>query len=342
MDRWLVSRRDLIVEILADPERFTTNHPRSPIRDTFGAQMLSLDGPEHREHRSPFAPPFRPAALRVRMQDSVRRRALDLVTKVEPGDDLSGPASTMAVETVLDILGISGIAPVDTIIEWYDDLAAALANVLADETVAATGRRAAETFRATLHNFGSANAPSAFPGPKLEEAGANNALVILFGGIETTQSALLNAVWALALDQDAQRAVREDRHLLPAAVEESLRWEPAVMTLTRFTTSDVELEGERIPADSGVECLIAGANRDPAAFVDPDRFDIHRANAGSHLTFGYGRHHCLGAHLARLETVEFIGALLDKTPSGFGFSESDPPPPSGHEFRRPPRLSLSW
>lgn len=226
------------------------------------------------------------------------------------------------------------MAPVDTVIDWYDDLAAALANVMADEAIAATGRQTATAFREALARTGH--------GELLEEGRPNNALVILFGGIETTQSALLNALWALALDQDAQLAVRHDRSRLAGAIEESLRWEPAVMTLTRFTTADTALGGQLIPADSGIECLIAGANRDPAAFDDPDRFDIGRSNSADHFTFGYGRHHCLGAHLARMEMTEFIAALLDRSPGGFGFADEQQPKPRGHEFRRPPRLALAW
>lgn len=334
MDRWLISRRDLILEVIRDPDRFTTNHSRSPILDTFGPQMLSVDGPEHRQHRGPFAPPFRPATLRERTQASVRSRATRLVGALEQGDDLTGPASAMAVETVLDILGITGIAATETVIGWYDDLAAALANVMADPDVASTGRHAAGAFREALARTGHSEL--------LEEPRPNNALVILFGGIETTQSALLNAIWALALDHESQEAVRADRARLHGAVEESLRWEPAVMTLTRFTTADTELAGQIIPADSAVECLIAGANRDPATFSEPDRYDIFRSNAADHLTFGFGRHHCLGAHLARMEAIEFLGALLDRTPDGFDLADPDQPGPRGHEFRRPPRLSLAW
>jgi cytochrome P450 len=235
----------------------------------------------------------------------------------------------MAVATVLDVLDLSGIAHVRVVATWYEDLAAALANVAGDPEVAARGRRAAATFGAAMDD-------------DVSDEVVSNTLLVLFGGIETTQSAVLNALWALALHRDAQAAVRADRTLLAGAVEESMRWEPAVLTLTRFTTTAVVLDGESIPADSTVECMIADANRDPATFADPDRFDITRPNAADHLTFGYGRHHCLGAHLARMEAIAFVEAVLDRSPDGFAFADADPPGPEGHEFRRPPRLRLIW
>ncbi|MGH9186792.1 MAG: cytochrome P450, partial [Acidimicrobiales bacterium] len=102
MDRWLVSRRDLILAVLGDVDRFTTDHDRSPIRATFGPQMLSTDGLEQRRHRGPFAPTFRPGTLRSGCADSVRSRAKGIVAGLEPGDDLTRPAAAMAVGTVLD------------------------------------------------------------------------------------------------------------------------------------------------------------------------------------------------------------------------------------------------
>ena len=339
LGRWLVARRDLILDVLADPERFTTDHDRSPIRSTFGAQMLSTDGAEQRRHRAPYAPAFRPRALRDHVAHSVHARAADIVAGLRRGDDLTEPASRMAVSTVLDMVGLADIATVETVATWYDALAAALANVTDDPDVAADGRRAAASFGAAMVEAARAN--GAVDDGLTSEERVSNTLLVLFGGIETTQAAILNALWALVVHPEAQAAVRADTALLVAAVEESLRWEPAVLTLTRFTTADVVLDGVTLPADSTVECLIAGANRDPAHFNDPDRFDVGRPNAGDHLTFGHGRHFCLGAFLARLEAQAFVSSLLERSDT-LVFATEDPPPPTGHEFRKPRELRLAW
>ncbi len=154
MGRWLISRHDLILAVLSDVDRFTTNHPRSPIRATFGPQMLSTDGVEQRRHRGSFTPAFRPGALRSGVADAVRSRATRLAAAIKPGDDLTEPASAMAVGTVLDVLGISEVATPDTVAAWYTDLAGALANVSGEPDVAAREQRAATAFRAAIMHLG--------------------------------------------------------------------------------------------------------------------------------------------------------------------------------------------
>ena len=93
-----------------------------------------------------------------------------------------------------------------------------------------------------------------------------------------------------------------DRSLVDAAVEESLRLEPAAARVDRYATADVDLEGASIRERDLVIVSLAAANRDPLHFPDPDRFDVHRPNSRSHVTFAQGPHVCIGAQLARLET----------------------------------------
>jgi len=342
MDRWLVSSRGLVLEVIGDTLRFPAEHARSLIRATFGAQMLNTDGTEQRRHRTPYAPAFRPRVLRTSFEQSIQARAQQIVASLAPGDDLTEPASVMAVSTVLDLVGLSAVVGVDTVAGWYVDLAAALANVPGDPEVAVRGKAAARAFAGAMTEADLAGEVvlGADSGLTTDEQ-VSNTLLVLFGGIETTQSAILNALWALATHRDAQDAVRRDRTQLAAAVEESLRWEPAVLTLTRFTTAEVVLGGVTIAPDSIVECLVAGANRDPATFEDPDRYDPTRGNVSDHLTFGWGPHFCLGAQLARMEAVALIGALLDRAPRGFWLLDPDAPGPTGHEFRHPPHLQLT-
>jgi len=85
-----------------------------------------------------------------------------------------------------------------------------------------------------------------------------------------------------------------------AAVEEALRFEPAFQFVARVATADLEIGGQAIGADQQIVCVLGAANRDPAQFADPDRFDVHR-RPNPHLSFGYGAHFCIGAALARME-----------------------------------------
>ena len=135
--------------------------------------------------------------------------------------------------------------------------------------------------------------------------------------------------------------IRADPGLIPAAIEESLRLEPAAAVVDRYATADALLGGVRIPAGEQVTVSIAAANRDPAVFADPDRYEVRRANASRHLAFAHGPHFCLGAHLARLEARIAIETLLDQLPA-LRLDDRSPAAPRGLVFRKPPDLLVRW
>lgn len=136
------------------------------------------------------------------------------------------------------------------------------------------------------------------------------ALLLLVAGNETTTNLLGILLMKLAQDRDLFEELKADRGLIPAAVEEACRWGSPVQWVTRTLNADHHIGGGAIPRGGRVILFLAGANRDPAKFADPDRFDIHRDTTG-HLGFGHGLHFCLGAHLARLEVITAVGHLLD-------------------------------
>ena len=168
-----------------------------------------------------------------------------------------------------------------------------------------------------------------------------NLLIVLFGGIETTESMIGNALWAVLSHPAIARTVVADPAKVEAVIEESMRWDPAVQSCTRFTTEPVEIRGVQIPANETVQCMLGAANRDPDHFPDPDRFDPGRANAGDHLAFGAGRHFCLGASLARIEAEQALVRVLGGLP-GLRLDPSRPTRPYGHEFRTPPAVWVLW
>jgi cytochrome P450 len=109
--------------------------------------------------------------------------------------------------------------------------------------------------------------------------------------------------------------------------------------IDRYATADVELGGAPIARGDLVRISIAGANRDPAAFPDPDRFDVRRENAQRHLAFARGPHVCIGMHLARLEAHVAVEQLLRRLP---GLRLEQPTEPRGLVFRKPPELRVAW
>jgi cholest-4-en-3-one 26-monooxygenase len=139
-------------------------------------------------------------------------------------------------------------------------------------------------------------------------------MLILVGGDETTRHVVSGGLETLLRHPDQLALVRDDRSLLPSAVEEMLRWVSPIKNMNRTATRDVELGGMAIREDDRVLLLYPSANRDGAVFDQPERFDVRR-DPNPHVAFGaFGRHHCLGAQLARLELRVLFEELLDRFP----------------------------
>jgi len=138
--------------------------------------------------------------------------------------------------------------------------------------------------------------------------------LLAVAGNETLRNGLPGACIALLEHADAQDDLRADPALMPAAVEEMLRWWTPVMTFRRTATSDCELGGRRISEGDKVVVSFTSANRDEAVFANPDRFDIRR-HPNPHLAFGHGPHFCLGAHLARTQIQALFREVLTRTSS---------------------------
>ncbi len=348
---WLVTRRDDVLEILRDPERFSTDHPASPIKATFGSQMLSAEGETQRRFKSACSPPFNRRAVDVDAKPIVAARVRELLAALSPNEPVDLRASIagpLALAVVADIIGIPEEMH-GRVREWYDAFAASLATHDHSSIARTEGRNSSAAFRAAVAELIAPICEEAQgslishlvslapPGRLSDDEVLSNTLIVLFGGIETTEAAMLNAMWALLTHDEARAAAVANDGALDAAIEESLRWEPAVQTCTRYATRDVTLRGVTIGEGEIVQCMIGAANRDPAHFADPDRFDITRTNAGDHVSFGFGRHYCLGAALARLEMRLAMRSLFERWPDVRLHPERDSSP-RGHEFRKPPAL----
>jgi len=140
-----------------------------------------------------------------------------------------------------------------------------------------------------------------------------NSLLLLLAGHETTTNLIGNGVVALLRNREQWRRLLADRSLLPNAIEELLRYDSPVQATVRVPTEDLPLGEHVLRKGALVVCLIGAANRDPAAYEEPDRLDVTRERV-QHLSFGFGQHFCLGAGLARLEARLVFGALLERAP----------------------------
>ncbi|GAA4629241.1 cytochrome P450 [Actinoallomurus vinaceus] len=137
---------------------------------------------------------------------------------------------------------------------------------------------------------------------------------LLLGGNDTVPNGFCNAVHRMQRDRESWEAVVADQELIPNMIEETLRMDGASLGSFRRTTEDVTLHGVTIPADAEVFLHADSASHDETVFPDPERFDVHRANARDHMVFGYGIHHCVGAALARLELRIALERITTRLP----------------------------
>jgi cytochrome P450 len=345
---WLVTRRDLVLEVMRDAGTFTVDDPRFSTARVVGPSMLSRDGEEHARHRDPFARAFRLRTVREELAAFVHEEAARLVAALPPGSAelRRGLAGPLAVAVVARSLGLAGAEPA-TVLGWYDAIVSGVSGV-------AAGRAVPEDAHAAFARLGRAVGAELDDGRRTTLLRAavddgdlrpdevvSNAAVIMFGGIETTEGMILNAILHLLSDSGQLALVRDDPDVLAGAVEESLRLEPAAAVVDRYATRETSLGGARIAAGDFVVLSLAAANRDPDVFADPDRFDVRRPEARLQVGFAHGPHVCPGMHLARLETRAAIAALLAAHPD-VRLDPDRPARPQGLVFRKPPELCVRY
>ncbi len=322
---WLVTAREPALEVLRDAEAYTVDDPRFSTARVVGPSMLSTDGDEHGRHRAPFAPPFQAATVRDGFEAwtiaEARRLAAGSAAELAAAgqaDLRAGLAGPLAVSVIARALGLVDDDP-HRILGWYRAISAGVEGVNAGRDVGDDTRRAvadlrAEVDRTVAEATGSMLAAVASDGSLTADEVFSNTAVVMFGAIETSEGMTANALAHLLGAPDQLAAVRADRSLVAGAVEESLRMEPAATLVDRYATRDVVLAGVAIRSGDLVTVSLAGANRDPAVFADPDRYDVARPEAHLQLAFVKGPHLCLGRHLARLQTVAAVDAVLDLLP----------------------------
>jgi cytochrome P450 len=344
-DCWLVTGYDAAVKVMRDSRTFTVDDPRFSTARVVGTSMLSVDGDEHTRHRAPFVAPFRPALVVSRFGDQVDALADGLVDRVveqlrSDGEvdlraTLAGPLS---VAVVAWVLGLEA-SDAGTVLGWYASIVDAVSTSDPDQPVPAAAREAMAALTDRVHEGltrdDSGSLLTTAAATLREEEVVANAAVMLFGGIETTEGMILNAVSHVLEAGVEPAALVGDPELLASAVEESLRMEPAAAVVDRYATRDVEVAGAAVRRGELVRVSLTAANRDPAVFADPDTFDARRANVRAQLSFAKGPHVCVAMDLARLEARVALRTLATRLPD---LRLAEPSEPRGLVFRKPPAL----
>jgi cytochrome P450 len=289
--------------------------------------MLVVDPPDHTRYRRLVSRAFTPratAAFEPLVQATADRLLDELAPRTGPVDLIAGYAAPLPVLVIAELLGVPVGRRAD-FLRWGGAAAATLDPGLPFPRYAAAERALRE-----MHGFlrGHFDRLRRQPGEDLvsqlvgltgEEALTERELhatvmLLLGAGFETTVNLLGNAVVLLDAHRDQWTGLRADPAGWPDAVEEVLRSDSPVQITGRTATADVQVAGRDVVAGTRVTLLLGAANRDPAVFTDPARFDVTRANAREHLAFSGGIHYCLGAGLARLEAVVGLRTLTERFP----------------------------
>ena len=324
---WLVSGYDNVRQMLIY-QRFSRALAVAPGRARQGFEMFAagsingMDSPEHTRLRKLVASAFtarRVEALRPRVAGIVNG-LIDAMAGRQPADLVAGFSLPLPAQVICEMLGVPAAdtnqfhAWSDTILgDWQrdsDEIMTALAGLYGYFGALIETKRARPA-----DDLMSALIAARDDSDRLSEQELTvMCCTVLIGGHETTANQI-NLSLLLLLDHPGEVAkLRADPELIPGAVEELLRCSRlGGLAPARVTREDVAIGGVTIPASEQVIPLFATANRDPSVFIDPDRFAVTR-DAASHLSFGAGMHHCLGAQLARVELQEAFRGLIGRLP----------------------------
>jgi cytochrome P450 len=345
---FFIYRYDEIAQVLRENETFSSAIIIEFFGDVFGKHvMLGMDEPEHRRYRSLVSAAFSQRALARRQDDLVEQVANELIDGfVQRGRADLAREFTFPYPTQI-IAGLLGLPRADypQFQRWSISLLSFIIN--RDRGIAASSALR-EYFAAILaarrqdprDDLISSLAQAEIDGERLSDEEIFSFLRLLLpAGVETTYRSTGNLLFGLLSNPELLEAVRADRSLIPQAVEEAVRWEPPLLTITRVATRDTELAGVPIPAGSTVMPMLGAANRDENRYANPDRFDIFRSPE-VHASWGHGVHVCLGMHLARLEMRVALNRLLDRLPNLRLDPAGDDPHIRGQVFRSPTSLPV--
>ena len=339
---WILTRYDDVKRAhFADefsPDRITPFYRKLPEADRnvlaelvhyLNLWLVFRDPPEHTRLRKLLNVGFTPAAIRE-LEPMVKATVGRLLDDLEPArgtdvDMVARFASPLPALVIMSMLGVphSMLAEVKG---WSDEMQLFIggAQDVPDKYARARegAHRMAAYFRTLIAERRAAPSDdilSRLIAARDEDDALSDdeliasSMLMLFGGHETTTNLIASSVHLLCRHPDAARRLRADPALVERALEEVMRFDGPSNSSARIVAHDHELAGRTLKAGQRVFAMIAAANRDPAEFQDPDVFDIDRPQ-NRHLTFGVGRHFCLGSNLARLEGRIAVEALLERFP----------------------------
>ena len=337
---WIVTRYEDVVSVLTrfsadrapSPEFFESlGAPEvSPIARVMVKQMLFMDAPAHTRLRKLAAPAFTPARVRL-LRDHIQEIATKLIDDIQARgsgemDLLADFAEPLPAIVTAEMFGI----PVEDHVrlkQWSATFAGMLGNFQHNpdgigDVLDAAASLTAYFQEAILYQrknprpgFVQSLMSSEVDGDRLtDEELVANCIVTMVGGQETTTNLIANGALTLLRNNIPMERLRRNPQIMPAAVEELLRYESPSQHTARLAPGDVMLGGKEIRSRDAVIAVMAAGNRDPERFPQPDLLDFDRAD-NRHLAFGWAAHFCFGAPLARMEGQIAFETLLARFPT---------------------------
>jgi cytochrome P450 len=345
---YVVTRYDDVLAVLRDADTYSSR-ANAEVGKYMGRTIIEMDGKAHTRTRALVSAVFVPRALDAMapVVESLVAEQLDEFAAAGRADLVAQLTTVFPVKVIAHIVGVPR-SDYAKFMAWSLDLIAfaksperglKAAGVLRDYLLPIVRERRAEPRDDVISKLVTGT---------VDGAGLTDEEVISFlrlllpAGAETTSRLMANMFVALLTERETRfERVRAEPELITWAIEETLRWETPVLFVARQATRPTEVAGVPIAEGAMVSTVIASANRDEGHYQDPDRFDLDR-RADDHVSFGFGRHFCLGYHLAKMEARAALGAALTRLRGLRIDPDAEAPRITGLAFRSPQALPVRF
>lgn len=347
-DEWILFGYDGVCQAFRDDRIFTSAAYDKTIGLVMGHTILAMGGKEHHDHRSLVAKAFRASAL-ARWEPSVIGPVCDHLVDEFKHDGHADLVKALTFEFPTRIIAtLLGLPRED--LDMFRRLSLGLISIQTDIMAGLTAAAELHTYflnqveqrrRKTTNDIIGDLVAAEIDGEKLtDEAIIAFLRLLLPAGLETTYRSSGNLLYLLLTHPEQLAMILADRTLIPAAIEEGIRYESPLTMVMRTTTEDVAVSGRTIPAGAQVDLCIGSANRDESRWPEPNTFDIRRPRQ-AHIAFAGGIHMCLGMHLARLETRVMLNSLFERV-TDLTLGADDDARIVGLTFRSPNKLPVTF
>ncbi|MDT7766738.1 MAG: hypothetical protein QOC63_6158 [Mycobacterium sp.] len=347
-DEWTLFDFESVFAAFRDDEVYGSEMYNNTIGLVFGPTILGMHGKQHNDHRSLVAKAFRQSAL-AQWEPEVIDPICDQLVDEFKNDGQVDLVKAVTFEFPTRITAaLLGLPQED--MELFRRLSLDLISIAENIEAGLTASVELGTYfqeqvdqrrSAMTEDIIGDLVAAEIDGEKLtDEAIISFLRLLLPAGLETTYRSSSNLLYLLLTHPDQLEAVQRDRDLIPAAMEEGLRYETPLVMVPRNTTQDVEIHGIPIAAGTQLNLCIGSANRDETRWTDAGAFDIHRPRR-AHISFAGGIHSCLGMHLARVETRGMLNSLFDRV-TDLALVPDDDTKIVGMPFRSPKHLPVTF